>query len=305
MAGPGLAEMTVFVTIAEQRSFARAANRLNVSASTVSETLRRLEERLGVRLIERTTRSVAPTEAGERLIARLRPVLDDYEAALESVNDFRDKPCGRLRLTVAPPAADFVIAPLIAPFLARYPEISLEISVDGSLTDIVAGRFDAGIRPGERLERDMIAVRISDALKMVVVGSPAYFARRGRPDEPRALAAHNCIRLRLPSGVVFPWRFAAKGKPFEVAVDGTLVVNEPRLAQRAALDGVGLYQAPLDYAGPLLETDELETVLDGWAPPPIDGFFLYFPSRHQIRAPLQALVGFLRGAGKSARRAQR
>ena len=203
MRGPGLADMSAFVTIAEERSFAKAATRLGVSPSTLSETLRKLEERLGVRLLDRTTRSVAPTEAGERLLARLRPLLEDYEAALEAINDFRDKPAGLLRLTVAPPAADFVLAPLVARFLAQYPEISLEIVVDSALTDIVAGRFDAGIRPGERLERDMIAVRVSDELKYAVVASPDYLARR-RPENPQTLAAHNCIRIRLPSGGFIP-----------------------------------------------------------------------------------------------------
>jgi DNA-binding transcriptional LysR family regulator len=302
MPGPGLAEINAFIAIAEQKSFVKAASRLGVSPSTLSETLRRLEERLGVRLLERTTRSVAATEAGERLLTRLRPVLADYEAALESINDFRDKPSGHLRLTVAPPAADFVLAPMIGRFLAAYPEISVEIAVDSTLTDIVAGRFDAGIRPGERLERDMIAVRISDALKQVVVASPDYLARRGRPKTPRDLPAHNCIRIRLPSGAVFNWGFTAKGKGLEVAVEGTLIVNEIALALRATSDGAGLMQLPLDYAAPHLADGTLEAVLEDWAPPPIDGFFLYYPSRRQMRPPLKALVDFLRGAAKVDRR---
>ena len=167
MTGPGLAEMNAFVAIAEQRSFAKAAVRLGLSPSTLSETLRRLEERLGVRLIERTTRSVVPTEAGERLLARLRPVLEDYEAAHELINDFRATPSGSLRLTVVPPAADLVLSPLLARFAAQYPEIRLEISVDDALTDIVAGRFDAGLRHGERLERDMIALRVTEELRQM------------------------------------------------------------------------------------------------------------------------------------------
>lgn len=303
MRGPALADMSAFAAVAEERSFAKAASRLGVSPSTLSETLRRLEERLRVRLLDRTTRSVAPTEAGERLLARLRPLLDDYEAALEAINDFRDKPGGLLRLTVAPPAADFVLAPLVAQFLADYPEISLEIAVDSALTDIVAGRFDAGIRIGERLERDMIAVRVSDELKQVVVASPSYLARRGRPESPQALAAHNCIRIRLPSGAYFSWRFQIKGKAIEVAVDGTLMVNDAGLALRAACDGVGLLQVPLDYAVPLLADGRLVAVLEGWAAAPFAGFFLYYSSRRQLRAPLQALVDFLRKAVKT--RAQR
>jgi DNA-binding transcriptional LysR family regulator len=294
VAGPGLAEANAFVSIAEQRSFARAAVKLGVSPSTLSETLRKLEERLGVRLVERTTRSVNTTEAGERLLMRLRPVLDDYQAAFESLNDFRDKPYGQLRITIAPPAADLVMAPIVADFLAKYPDIRLELSVDDALTDIVAGRFDAGIRPGERLEHDMIAVRVTDPLRSVVVGSPAYLARAGRPRTPHDLAGHNCIQIRLSRGALFPWVFMQKGKSFEVAVEGSLVVNDLALALRAARDGAGLLQLPLNYVESLLGTGELQAVLADWTPPPIEGFFLYYPSRRQIRAPLQVFVDFVR-----------
>jgi DNA-binding transcriptional LysR family regulator len=298
MARPELAEMNAFVAIAEHRSFAKAAVRLGVSPSTLSETLRKLEERLGVRLIERTTRSVAATEAGERLLTRLRPVLEDYDAALESIADFRDTPAGLLRITVAPPAADLVLAPVVARFCAQYPEIRLDISVDDALTDIVAGRFDAGIRAGERLERDMIALRVTDELRRVVVASPDYVKRRGSPKTPHDLPAHNCIRIRLSSGVMFPWHFARNGKSFEAAVDGALVVNDLRLALGAARDGLGLLQVLPDYVESFLAAGELETVLDEWMPPPLDAFFLYYPSRRQIRAPLQAFVDFLRQGTK-------
>ncbi len=294
MAGPGLAEMNAFVAIAEQKSFVRAAVKLGVSSSTLSETLRKLEERLGVRLVERTTRSVNATEAGERLLMRLRPVLDDYQAAFESLNEFRDKPYGQLRITVAPPAADLVMAPIVAGFLAQYPDIRLELSVDDALTDIVAGRFDAGIRVGERLERDMIAVRVTDPLPNVVVGSSAYLARDGTPHTPHELTGHNCIRIRLSRGALFPWIFAQKGKSFEVAVEGSLIVNDLALGLRAARDGAGLLQLPLNYVASLLGTEELQAVLADWAPPPMDGFFLYYPSRRQVRAPLQVFVDFLR-----------
>jgi DNA-binding transcriptional LysR family regulator len=306
MRGPDLAEIGAFMAIAERRSFAKAAAQLGLAPSTLSETLRKLEDRLGVRLIERTTRSVVATEAGERLLARLRPVLDDYEAALESINAFRDKPAGVLRLSVAPPAAEFVLAPLMAAFLAQYPEIGLEISVESGLIDIVAGRFDAGIRIGERLERDMIALRVSDALRQTVVASPAYLARRPPPLSPEDLAAHNCIRLRLPSGVTLPWRFARQGAGFEVAVEGSLTVNDAGLALRAARDGVGLLDIVHDYVAADLAAGRLVAVLAEWAPPPASGFFLYYPSRRQLRAPLQALVEFLRrgrpARGKAARR---
>jgi DNA-binding transcriptional LysR family regulator len=305
MAGPGLAEMTAFIAIAEQRSFSKAAAQLGVSPSTLSETLRKLEERFGVRLIERTTRSVNATVAGERLLLRLRPVLDDYQAAFESINDFRDKPFGDLRITVAPPAADLVMAPLVARFLAQYPDIRLELSVDDALTDIVAGRYDAGIRGGERLERDMIAVRLTDPLQIAVVGSPAYLERAGRPKTPHDLADHNCIRIRLSSGILFPWLLAQDGKSFEVAVDGSLIVNELAIALRAARDGLGLLQLPLEYAVPLLRTGELEAVLDDWMPPQMGAFYLYYPSRRHVRAPLQVFVDFLRKQVNTKARSRR
>ncbi len=305
MAGPGLAEMTAFIAIAEQRSFAKAAAQLGVSPSTLSETLRKLEQRFGVRLIERTTRSVNPTVAGERLLLRLRPVLDDYQAAFESINDFRDKPFGDLRITVAPPAADLVMAPLVARFLAQYPDIRLELSVDDALTDIVAGRYDAGIRGGERLERDMIAVRVTDPLQVVIVGSSAYLKKAGRPKTPQSLTAHNCIRIRLSRGTMFPWLLAQNGKSFEVAVEGSFIVNELALALRAVRDGLGLMQVPLDYAAPLLRTGELETVLKDWAPPQTAAFFLYYPSRRHVRAPLQVFVDFLRKQANTKSRSSR
>jgi DNA-binding transcriptional LysR family regulator len=298
MAGPSLAEMNAFVAIVEQRSFAKAAVQLGVSPSTLSESLRKLEERLAVRLIERTTRSVAPTEAGERLLTRLRPVLEDYEAALESINDFRDKPRGQLRVTIAAPAADLIMAPVVARFLAQYPEIRLEISVDDALTDIVAGRFDAGVRIGERLERDMIAVRVADELRLVVIASRAYLEGHGRPKTPHDLLSRNCIRIRLPSVGLLPWRFAQNGKSFEVAVDGALVVNDVPFALRAARDGLGLLQTHSNRVESFIAQGELETVLDDWAPPRVNAFFLYYPSRRHTRAPLQAFVDFLRKAAK-------
>jgi DNA-binding transcriptional LysR family regulator len=296
MAGPGFAETNALVAVLEQKSFTKAAKRLGLSPPRVSEMVRLLEERLGVRLVERTTRSVAATAAGERLLARLRPVLDDYQDALESINDFRDKPAGTLRLTVAPPAADFVLAPALPRFLALYPEINIDLSVDGALTDIVAGRFDAGIRSADRLERDMIAVRVSDAIPLVVAAAPAYLARHGTPRTPEDLASHDCLRARLPSGAPFPWRFRVKRRAVEVHVEGRLTVNSPVLLLKAAVDGAGLAQMPLDYVAPELAAGRLVTVLDDWAPPPFDGFFLYYPNRRQNRAALKALVDFLRAA---------
>jgi DNA-binding transcriptional LysR family regulator len=295
MPGAGLDETNAFVAVLEQKSFSRAAKQLGLSAPRVSELIRKFEERLGVRLVERTTRSVAPTAAGERLLERLRPVLDDYQAALESINDFRSKPAGTLRLTVAPPAADFALGPVIQRFLSLYPEINLDITIDSALTDIVAGRFDAGIRLGERLTPGMVALRISEQMPRVVVASPAYLARRGAPKTPQELARHECIQVRLPSGQTIPWHFRVKRRVIDVHVEGRLIVNQIGFALNAAVDGVGLLQALVPYVAPELASGRLVSVLDEWAPPPIGAFFLYYPSRRQPRAALTAFVDYLRG----------
>src|SRR5580700_8173427 len=228
----GLAEMNAFVAVAERSSFAKAAGQLGVSRSTLSETLRGLEEKLGVRLLNRTTRSVALTEVGERLLAELRPVLDSFEAAVESVNVFRDKPAGHLRLTVPRPAAKMVIEPILSKFLAAYPAISLEIITDSALTDIVRDRFDAGIRPGHRVEQDMIAVRVGEDARPTVVASPDYLLRRPRPRVPGDLQAHNCISLRFTSGAMYRWVFEKRGKSLEVNVTGSLITTDGDLAIR-------------------------------------------------------------------------
>jgi DNA-binding transcriptional LysR family regulator len=293
MRGPELAEMNAFVAVAERRSFAKAAVQLGISRSRLSETIRGLEGRLGVRLLNRTTRSVAPTAAGERLLARLRPLLADFDAALDSVNAFRDKPAGLLRLTVPPPVASFMLAPLLSRFLAQYPAIDLEISVDAALTDIVAGRFDAGMRAGERVERDMIAVRIGEEIGGVVVAAPDYLARHPRPTTPRELETHNCIRFRFPSGMIVPWQFEKNGKQVEVAVEGRLTVNDPELAIRAALDGVGVLYTGLGYAAPEIKAGRLVPVLEDWRTHSA-AIFLYYPSRRQVPVPLQVFMAFLR-----------
>jgi DNA-binding transcriptional LysR family regulator len=300
MSVPGLDETNAFVAVLEHKSFNKAAKQLGLSAPRMSELIRKLEERLGVRLVERTTRSVAATAAGERLLERLRPALDDYKAALESLNDFRSKPAGTLRLSVAPPAADFALGPVIQRFLSRYPEINLDIDIDSGLTDIVAGRFDAGIRLGERLSPGMVALRISDEMPRVVVASPAYLARRDAPKTPQDLARHDCILVRLPGGQTIPWRFRVKRRVVDVRVGGRMIVNQIGFALNAAIDGVGLLQPLLPYAAPDLSAGRLVTVLDDWAPPPLGAFFLYYPSRRQTRAALSALVGFLRDERRAA-----
>jgi DNA-binding transcriptional LysR family regulator len=269
--------MNAFVTVAQRCSFAKAAVQLGISRSRLSETIRGLEDRLGVRLLNRTTRSVAPTAAGERLLARLRPLLDDFDTVLESINAFRD----------------LMLAPLLSRFLAQYPAIDLEISVDAALTDIVAGRFDAGIRPGERVERDMIAVRIGEEMRGVLVAAPDYLARHPRPTSPRDLETHSCIRFRFPSGLMAPWQFERKGKQVEVAVEGRLTVNDEELAIRAAVDGVGVLYTALGYAAPEIKAGRLVLLLEDWRPRSA-AIFLYYPSRRQIPLPLQAFIEFLR-----------
>jgi DNA-binding transcriptional LysR family regulator len=295
MRGTQFAELSAFVTVAEQKSFTKAGKQLGLSTATLSQAIKNLEDRLGIRLLNRTTRSVGVTAVGERLLARLRPVLDDYEAALESINDFRDRPCGLLRLTVAPPAAEFIIAPMLPRFLAQYPEIQVEISVDGALRDIVAERFDAGIRPGHRVERDMIAVKLSD-VTLSVVASPGYLARMDTPEKPEDLSTHRCIRLRFPSGEIAPWRFRRRGKSYDVTVDGP-VVNEEHLVRHLAAAGTGIAYTPEAYVAPLIHDGMLVSMLRDCLPPPI-GLYLYYPSRRQNPAALQALVDFLKAETK-------
>ena len=296
MRGPDLAEMHhLRYRCGERCSFATAAVQLGVSRSRLSETIRELEGRLGVRLLNRTTRSVAPTVAGERLLAQIRPLLDDFNVAFESINAFRDKPAGLLRLTVLPPAASFMLAPLLSRFLRQYPAINLEISVDAALTDIVAGRVDAGMRAGDRVERDMIAVRIGEEISSVVVAAPAIGLARHtrRRDDKRDLAAHNCIRFRYPSGVIVPWQFEKEGRQVEVAVKGRLTVNDPELAIRAALDGVGVFYTALGYAAPGIKAGRLVPLLEDWRTSSA-AIFLYYPSRRPVPMPLQAFIEFLR-----------
>jgi len=294
MRNPRFDEMSAFAAIAERRSFAKAAVALGMSPSTLSQTIRELEERLGVRLLNRTTRSVAPTEAGERLLERLRPLIADFDAAVDTVRAFRDKPAGLIRLTVPPPAASFVLAPALQRFFAAYPDIQLDISVDITLVDIVASRFDAGIRLSDRIDRDMIAVRISDPIRRVVVAAPSYLARHPAPATPRDLAHHSAIRFRLPGGSFIPWRFQENGKGFEATPEGTLIVNDPDVAVRAALDGVGLLYANWHYVKDGASDGRLMQLFEDWLLPDTDEFFLYYPSRRHVPAPLQALINFLR-----------
>ena len=238
--------------------------------------------------------SVAPTDAGERMLMRLRPLFDEFESAVDSVNAFRDRPAGQLRITVPPPVAPFVLAPLLARFMAQYPEIVLEVSADPALTDVVVGRYDAGIRLGHRVARDMIAVRVTDDLRFVVVASPDYLARHPRPAKPQDLHAHNCIRLRFPSGAFAPWRFAIGGNVVEIEVEGSLIASEAGLLVQAALGGAGVLYVLEEFAAPMIATGQLVPLLETWIPPPSEGFFLYYPSKRQNPALLRALIDFLR-----------
>jgi DNA-binding transcriptional LysR family regulator len=299
MVMPAFSETTALVAVLQEKSFRNAARKIGLSPARVSELVRNLEARVGLRLVERTSRSVAASSVGEHLVERLGPLLEEYRATFEALNEFRSKPAGSLRLTVAPPAADFVVGPVIANFLSQHPQIKVDISVDRDTVDIVAGRFDAGIRPGERVARDMIAVRVSDQMPFVVAASPAYLHRHGAPKTPQELSKHACIRLRFPNGGLAPWRFGKK-RTFEVHVDGPLTANELAIAITAVKDGAGLIQLPLAYVLAEIADGRLVSVLADWARPPVDGFFLYYPSRRQMRPTLKALVKFLQKARRSA-----
>jgi DNA-binding transcriptional LysR family regulator len=301
MRGTQFAELNAFVAVAERGNFTKAATHLGISPATLSQTIRALEERLGVRLLNRTTRSVALTEAGERLLARLRPVLDDYEAAIDSVNSFRDKPAGLIRITMPPVPATWLVGPALPRFLAQYPDIRIEISVSTELVDIVARHFDAGIRLGQRLERDMIAVKLGE-LRFAVVATPGYLARNSLPKTPQDLQQHNCIRFRLASGAFLPWRFNIEGLDTEVAVDGSLIVNYVDFASRAVGDSVGLLYAPVEYVAQNIADGRLVQVLEDWMPAIPDSYFLYYPSRRQQPAALKALIDALRANLKADER---
>ena len=301
MRGPEFAELTAFVAVAEQRNFTRAAANLGIAPSTLSQTIRALEERLGVRLLNRTTRSVATTEAGERLLAELQPALDGIGKAMETVNAYRDTPMGTLRLLVSRPASLNIVAPLLTPFLAAHPAITVEITTDDSRQDMVKGGFDAGVRIGELIEQDMIAVRLTDSYRMVAVASTDYLEKNPGPAHPDDLHAHKCIRLRGSDGAVHPWRFERGDERLEVAVEGDLVVDDLLLALFAARDGAGVAYLPDAFVCPYMERGRLVRLLEDWSLTK-SGVFLYYSGRRQVPAPLQAFISFVRqrsnGRGK-------
>lgn len=288
------ADLVALVTVARERSFTRAAARLGLSQSALSHAIRRIETKLGVRLLSRTTRSVSPTDAGERLIGAIAPRLDEIDAALQSTVSERGKPAGIVRITAGEHSAATVLWPRLRPLLARHPDIKVEISVDASLIDIVAQRFDAGVRLGEQVARDMIAVRIGPDWRFAIVGAPAYFASHPKPTTPQDLVGHSCINLRLQTyGGLYAWEFEKAGKKLNVRVDGQLVFNTTRQILQAAIDGFGLACIPEDAAAPYLKSGELKRVLRDWSPL-WTGYHLYYPSRRQTSPAFALVVDALR-----------
>ena len=286
-------DLLAFVAVARERSFTRAAVQIGVSQSALSHRMRALEARLGLRLLTRTTRSVSPTEAGERLLQTLVPRFEDITAELAALRELQDKPAGTIRITSAGHAADTILWPRLGPVLAQYPELQVEIYVDYGFTDIVAQRFDAGVRIGESLEKDMIAVRIGPDQRIAVVAAPDYFAGRPTPRRPQDLATHNCINLRLPSGKLLPWEFAQGGRPLNVQVQGQWTFNASAPILRAALAGAGLAYVPEDIALEPIAAGRLRRVLQAWCPS-YPGYHLYYPSRRQSSRALAVVVDALR-----------
>jgi DNA-binding transcriptional LysR family regulator len=293
MAHDDLNVLSAFLTVAEERSFTKAAKRLSVSQSALSHAIRGLEEQVGVRLLARTTRSVAPTEAGEELLRSLGPALTDIRAALGKLAGLRGKPTGRVRLVVSPLAAVPILGPKLGEFARTYPDVVLDITTDESRVDLVAGGYDAGIHFGEFIEQDMVAVRVSPDHRPAIVGSPAYFDSHTRPKSPRDLLQHRCINFRHGPDEIYRWEFDKGKQSLTVAVNGPLIVDDVELVLRAALDGVGLAYVGEDLAAAHLETGALARVLEQWCQP-FPGFFLYYPSRRQQPAALSALIDTLR-----------
>jgi DNA-binding transcriptional LysR family regulator len=292
-----LDDLLAFVAVARQKSFTRAAHQLGVSQSALSHTLRDLEERLGVRLLTRTTRSVSPTEAGERLLNRVGPRLEEIEAELGALGELRDKPAGTIRITATEYAADEILLPKLAKILPAYPDIKVEIGIDYGLTDIVAQRFDAGVRSGEQVAKDMIAVRVAPDMRMAVVGAPSYFEKQPEPRKPQDLIDHNCIKLRLPThGGLYVWEFEKAGRELRVRVDGQLTYNTTAQMLTAALAGLGLAYVPEGLAQRHIARSKLRRVLAEWCPP-FSGYHLYYPSRRQPSAAFVLLVEALRERG--------
>jgi DNA-binding transcriptional LysR family regulator len=292
-----LNDLLAFLAVANERSFTKAAAKLGLSQSALSHTLRNLEERLGVRLLTRTTRSVAPTEAGGRLLHSLGPRFEEIDAELAALSELRDKPAGTIRITATEYAVDTLLWPKLAKFLAKYPDIKVEAISESALTDIVAQRFDAGVRIGEQVAKDMIAVRIGPDLRMAVVGTPSYFKRQAEPKKPQDLINHRCINLRLPTqGGLYAWEFEKGARKLKVRVEGPLTFNGSYQMLNAALAGFGVAYVPEDLTQPHLARGRLKRVLEDWCPP-FSGYHLYYPSRRQTTPAFALLVEALRHRG--------
>jgi DNA-binding transcriptional LysR family regulator len=292
-----LVDLNAFLLVAEEQSFTRAAARLGTSQSSLSHTIRRLEQRLGVRLLTRTTRNVAPTEAGERLLNTLRPALDSIGNQLASLSQLREKPAGTIRITASEHAANLVLWPTLEKLLPDYPDVHVELSIDSGLTDIVTERFDAGVRLGEALAKDMVAVRVSPDLRMAMVGSPAYFEDRSPPTSPHDLADHQCINLRFQSGGgLYAWELEKGGRETRVRVEGQLICNNVNAIIRAAISGFGLCFVMEDHVQRHIEEGRLIRVMEDWCPT-FSGYHLYYTSRREPSAAFALLVGALRYRG--------
>jgi len=287
-------DLLAFIAVATDKSFTQAAARLGMSQSSLSRTIRRLEEQIGMRLLTRTTRSVSPTEAGQRLLANVGPRLDEIESELIALNALRSRPAGTVRITASEYAAEAVLWPKLATALRDYPEIKVEIVSDNGFVDIAAQGLDAGVRLGESVEKDMIAVRIAPDGRLIPVASPAYLDTHAKPSTPQDLVGHSCINLRLiGSGTLYAWEFERDGRPLRVRVDGQLTFTSIALSVEAAIKGYGIAFVPEEAASAALDRGELVTLLDDWCPP-ISGFHLYYPSRRQQSPAFQIVVDALR-----------
>jgi DNA-binding transcriptional LysR family regulator len=294
MARNDVSDLMTFIAVARERSFTRASAQLGVSPSALSHSLKSLEERLGVRLLTRTTRSVAPTAAGEQLLGNIAPQFDAINAQLRALTDWRDKPSGLIRITADEFAVSDILWPALRRFLPRYPEISVELVTDYRLVDIVADRFDAGVRPGEIVAKDMIGVRIGPDMRMAVVAAPPYLAKCTRPKRPQDLADHQCINLRLPiHGRLHAWEFAKRGRDFRVKVEGSLIFNSITPMLKATLEGFGIAYLPQRQVQPLLDDGKLIHLLAEWTPP-FAGYYLYYPRHRQKTAAFALLLVALR-----------
>lgn len=296
---PSLPGVAAFARVARHASFSRAAAELDVSPSSLSQTIRTLERRLGVRLFNRTTRRVALTEYGTRFLEQVGPGLDRIESALLDMEDVRDVPTGRLRVNLPRIAAERLVLPRLAEFRRRHPRVEVELFVEAALSDLVAGGFDAGIRLGECLARDMVALPVGPPQRQVVVASPAYLARHGRPRTPQDLIGHACVRYRRSNGRLMPFEFSRDGRDFEVQVDGALIANDSELSRRMALDGLGLAQLFESQAAEDVAAGRLERVLDDWQQP-FEGFYVYYPAREQMAPKLRTFVDLLREPAPAA-----